>query len=80
MSTEIPTLGVVAIAKNEEEDMPRFLELLLPWVNEIVVVDDNSADATLEIVKAAGAKVKLIEHRMEDELGFAGQRNLGIEE
>ena len=80
MSTGIPTLGVVAISKNEEEDMPRFLDHLLPWVDEIVIVDDGSTDATLEIIKAAGPKVKLIEHLMDHDLGFARQRNLGVEE
>ncbi|MDP7254710.1 MAG: glycosyltransferase family 2 protein [Planctomycetota bacterium] len=80
MSADTPTLGVVAISKNEEEDMPRFLEHLLPWVNEIVIVDDGSTDATVDIIKAAGPKVKLVEHPRDDELGFAGQRNIGIDE
>lgn len=76
--TDRPTLGVVAIAKNEERDMPGFLANLLPWVDEIVIVDDASTDRTREIVAAAGSKVKLIEHRMQTEGGFALQRNTGI--
>jgi (heptosyl)LPS beta-1,4-glucosyltransferase len=74
-----PTLGVVAISKNEEVDMPYFLNHLLPWVDEIVIVDDASTDRTVEIARAAGPKVRVIEHPMDRELGFAGQRNVGIE-
>ena len=74
-----PTLGVVAIAKNEERDMPGFLDHLLPWVDEIVIVDDGSTDRTAEIVAAAGGKVRLLSRRMSEEGGFAQQRNVGIE-
>lgn len=71
------TLGVVAISKNEQTDMPGFLRHLASWVDEIVVVDDGSADRTPEIVRAAGPKVRLVEHPMSDR-GFSGQRNAGI--
>jgi len=77
VSTGAPTLGVVAIAKNEELDMPGFLRHLQPWVDEIVIVDDASTDRTAEIVRAAGENVKLIAHRMTKD-GFSGQRNAGI--
>ena len=73
------TLGVVAISKNEERDIPRFLEHLLPWVDEIVIIDDGSMDRTPEIVRAAGNKVRLVNHPMDPIEGFAGQRNRGIE-
>lgn len=74
-----PTLGVVAISKNEEVDLSYFLNHLLPWVDEIVIVDDASTDRTVEIARAAGPKVRVIEHPMDKERGFAGQRNVGIE-
>ena len=45
--TDKATLGVVAIAKNEERDIPHFLANVLPWADEIVVVDNGSSDRLL---------------------------------
>src|SRR5262245_1041187 len=73
-----PTLAVVAIAKNEERDLPAFLRHLEPWVDEIVIVDDGSSDRSIALIRSAGQKVKLLERRMRPAEGFAGQRNAGI--
>lgn len=74
-----PTLAAVAISKNEERDLPGFLEHLLPWVDEVVLVDDASTDRTREIAEAAGPKVRLVSHPMDPETGFGGQRNVAVE-
>jgi (heptosyl)LPS beta-1,4-glucosyltransferase len=73
------TLGVVAICKNEEQDLPGFFANFLPWVDEIVIVDDNSSDQSTSIIRSAGPKVRLIEHPMNSTSGFSGQRNVGME-
>lgn len=74
-----PTLGVVAISFNEERDLPGFIDHLLPWVDEIVIVDDGSTDRTAEIARSGGAKVKfIVSPRMSGEY-FSHQRNKGID-
>jgi (heptosyl)LPS beta-1,4-glucosyltransferase len=74
-----PTIGVIAISKNEERDLPGFLSCLISWVDEIVIVDDGSTDRTVEIAQATGNTVRVIERKKELESGFAGQRNIGLQ-
>ncbi len=78
--TRKPSVSVVTICKNEEQDLPDFIGHLLSWVDEIVVVDDGSTDASCQIIRDAGPKVRLVEYPMDPVTGFAGLRNRGIEE
>jgi (heptosyl)LPS beta-1,4-glucosyltransferase len=73
-----PTLGVVALCRNEEQDLPGFLEHLLPWVDEIVLVDDGSTDGTLEMARNAGPKVSIIVSPRRSGEYYSHQRNKGI--
>src|SRR5205814_9674367 len=74
-----PTLGVVAISHNEEQDLPSFLGHLLPWVDEIVLVDDGSTDHTPELAQAAAPKVKFITSPRQPGEYYSHQRNKGID-
>ena len=68
------TLSAVIIAKNEERRIHRCLESIR-WADEIVIVDGCSADRTVEICRAFGARV--VSHAFEGD--FSIERNLGIE-
>ena len=72
------TISVVIITKNEESNLPKTLESVLPLVRdgkgEIIVVDSGSTDRTLEIAKAYSAKIFC-----EPWKGFAAQKNSAME-
>ena len=52
-----PTLGVIMIVKNEEARLGNILSDIKEVVDEIVVVDTGSSDATVSIAREHGAKV-----------------------
>jgi glycosyltransferase involved in cell wall biosynthesis len=64
--TKVP-LSVVIITKNEERNMHDCLKSVVDWADEIVIVDDESTDATVEISQAYGAKIF---HRKMDNEGI----------
>jgi tetratricopeptide (TPR) repeat protein len=51
------TLSLCMIVKDEEQMLPRCLAAVAPAVDEIVIVDTGSTDASVEIAKSFGAKV-----------------------
>jgi cytochrome c-type biogenesis protein CcmH/NrfG len=67
-------LSLCLIARNEEQLLPGCLASVASAVDEMVVVDTGSSDATATIARAAGARV--IETPWEDD--FSGPRNLAL--
>jgi glycosyltransferase involved in cell wall biosynthesis len=51
-----PTITVICIVLNEEQNLPGLLARV-GWADELVVVDGGSHDRTVEIAGAAGARV-----------------------
>jgi len=72
------TLSVVLITQNEERNLLRTLESVMPLVRdgkgEIIVVDSGSTDRTLEIARSYGAKAFV-----EAWKGFAAQKNSAMD-
>ena len=50
-------ISACVIVKNEEKHLPRWLDCVKRIARELIVVDTGSSDRTVEMAKAAGAKV-----------------------
>ncbi|MGP0051604.1 MAG: glycosyltransferase, partial [Solirubrobacteraceae bacterium] len=69
------TLSLCMIVRDEEDVLGRCLTAVAPAVDEIVVVDTGSRDATIQIARSFGARV--IEHEWTD--SFSEPRNISFE-
>ena len=67
-------LSVAVITKNEEERLPECLASV-SFASDLVVVDSGSSDRTVEIARAADARVYDLEWR-----GFGPQKQFAIEQ
>lgn len=66
-------ISAVILTKNEEQNIKKCLESIR-WCDEIIIIDDNSFDRTLEIAK----KYKTIIYTNHLNNDFSTQRNLGL--
>ncbi len=70
---KLPNISAVIITFNEEKNIARCIKSLKNLVDEIVVVDSFSTDATVELAKSLGASV--IQHTFE---GYVEQKNYAL--
>lgn len=69
-------ISAVILTKNEENNIIDCLESLL-WCDEIVIVDDESRDRTLEIIKnLKNENIEIFTRPLEN--NFSAQRNFGL--
>jgi len=71
----MPTLSVILITRNEEVNLDDCLASLEGIAQQIVVVDTNSSDRTLEIAKNHGATIA----QPPDWPGFGPQKNRALD-
>lgn len=67
-------ISAVVLTKDEEENIKECLEGL-SWCDEVIIIDDNSVDKTVDIAKRFEAKIYI--HPLEYD--FSAQRNFGLE-
>lgn len=72
MSQPIP-ISVIVVAKNEAANLPRCLGSVQDWVAEIVVVLNDTTDASEEIARSVGARVE-----RKPWLGYRDTKNAAI--
>jgi tetratricopeptide (TPR) repeat protein len=72
--TNGPTISVCMIVKDEEKFLPRCLDSVKYYVDEIVIVDTGSTDSTVQIAESYGAKI--YHHLWEGD--FSKHRNQSI--
>ena len=70
-----PLLSLAMIVRDEASDLPRCLDSARGMVDEMVVVDTGSADATRDVAAAAGALVHDVPWRDD----FAAARNASLD-
>jgi glycosyltransferase involved in cell wall biosynthesis len=67
-------LALVMIVRDEARCLERCLASARPWVDEMLVLDTGSVDASIDIARCAGARVERFEWRDD----FAAARNAAL--
>ncbi len=68
-------ISVVVLSKNEEENISDCLETV-SWCDELIIIDDNSEDRTLEVAQNINPKLKIYKRSLDGD--FSAQRNFGL--
>lgn len=69
-------ISACIIAKNEEKNIVSCLESVVPYCDEVIVVDTGSSDQTVALAEAAGVKVR----HYQWEGSFAKARNYSLDQ
>ena len=67
-------VSLCLIVKNEETRLPTLLDSVAPWVDELVVVDTGSEDATVTVAEGYGARI--FHHPWRDSFSLARNQSL----
>lgn len=71
-------ISAIILTKNEEKNIVDCIDSLL-WCDEILVVDDNSEDKTVQIIESLkNNKVKVLLHSLNND--FSKQRNFALQQ
>ncbi len=68
-------LSVVVAVHNEEKNLPAFFSSIKPLADEVIVIDGESSDRSVELSKEAGAKIFVVPNQA----NFHINKQIGIE-
>lgn len=55
-----PSITAIICTLNEEESLPHVLPKIPNWVDDIIIIDGNSADSTVEVAKKICPRIRVI--------------------
>lgn len=61
LGTALPSISVVIPAMNEEQNLPYVLPRIPKWVDEIILVDGNSKDATVAVARELIPDIRVVQ-------------------
>ncbi|MBF4427366.1 glycosyltransferase, partial [Vibrio anguillarum] len=70
------SVSAIILTYNVEDKIGKTLNSIINCVDEIIIVDSGSTDATLDVISDYNCNVKVISQNWMD--SFALQRNIGI--
>lgn len=70
-------ISVVILTKNEEKNILDCIETVL-WADEVIVLDDNSNDLTLDVIKNLPFDKKIKIYKKDLDNDFSSQRNYAL--
>ncbi|MCR4326638.1 MAG: glycosyltransferase family 2 protein [Candidatus Roizmanbacteria bacterium] len=59
MSTKLVSVSVCMAVHNEEDRIGSTLEQVIDWVDEVVIIDGESTDKTVQVAQSFGKKVRV---------------------
>jgi glycosyltransferase involved in cell wall biosynthesis len=57
----LPTVTVVIPAKNEAKNLPFVLPRIPPWVHEVILIDGNSTDDTIQVAQDIWPSIRVVQ-------------------
>ena len=74
-------LSIITVSYNSEDFIENFIKSVLkfkPESSELIVIDNNSSDKTVDVIEKYGGKLKLVESS--ENLGFSKGNNRAVKE
>lgn len=72
------TISLVIPCKNEARSLPKLLKRVPSFVDEVIIVDNNSSDTTVSVAKNLGCKVRSEKRTDQSGIGYGFAHQTGL--